>query len=226
MRKVAQPLTRILEKSGRGWFLSFREKVIAELKTRKLSEAEIEMEANIMVMDEYLKRVYNGIRSCPETTCTGQDVDRLLIEQAQLYVLMHRALDIVSIKMETELRDIKKYFVGEWPVLSRYFRNDVSYECKLFKSSTCTHVGNYVMHCSYLFIRDSAWIKGQMDKAQCKFIEENKWLPHEISLELFKQHFLKQHTYFLARDLAFMRDVTQLPVIKSNQLWIYLTINK
>ncbi|ODM94685.1 hypothetical protein Ocin01_11990 [Orchesella cincta] len=178
MRKVASPLTRILEKSGRGWFLSFREKVIAELKTRKLSEAEIEMEANIMVMDEYLKRVYNGVRSCPEITCTGQDVDRLLIEQAQLYVLMHRALDIVSIKMEMELRDIKKYFVGEYPILSR----------------------------------DSSWMKEQMDRAQKKFIEENKWLPHEISVELFKQHFLKQHTYFLSRDLAFMRDTE--PVLR------------
>lgn len=178
MRKVAGPLGRILEKSGRGWFLSFREKVIQELKTRKLSEAEIEMEANIMVMEEYLKRVYNGIRSCGEVTCTGQDVDRLLIEQAQLYVLMHRALDIVSIKMETELRDIRKYFVGEYPILSR----------------------------------DSTWMKGQMEKAQKKFIEENKWLPHEISLDLFKQHFLKQHTYFLARDLAFMRDTE--PVLR------------
>lgn len=41
-------------------------------------------------MDEYLKRVYNAIRACPEITTLGQDIDRLLIEQAQLYVFMHR----------------------------------------------------------------------------------------------------------------------------------------
>ncbi len=43
-----------------------------------------------MVMDEYLKRVYNSVRSCPEIQVVGPDVDRLLIEQAHLYVLMHR----------------------------------------------------------------------------------------------------------------------------------------
>lgn len=41
-RKIGQPLGRILEKCSRGWFLSFRENVIAELKTRKMTESEVE----------------------------------------------------------------------------------------------------------------------------------------------------------------------------------------
>lgn len=45
---------------------------------------------------------------------------------------------------------------------------------------------------------------------QAKFCEDNIWLPHEMSLELCQQQALKQHKYFLARDLAFMRDVSQL----------------
>lgn len=41
-RKIGQPLGKILEKCSRGWFLQFRETVIAELKNRKTNESELE----------------------------------------------------------------------------------------------------------------------------------------------------------------------------------------
>ena len=105
---------KILEKCSRGWFLSFRETVIAELKNRKTNESEIEavsflekiliiwekvtigstyvafQEANLMVTDEYLRRVYNAVLTSADIRALGNEVDKLLMEQGHFYVLMHR----------------------------------------------------------------------------------------------------------------------------------------
>lgn len=42
MKKALPILMNILERETRGWFLHFRERLIAELRTRKLPDEEIE----------------------------------------------------------------------------------------------------------------------------------------------------------------------------------------
>lgn len=42
MRKALPILVGILERETRGWFLHFRERLIAELRAQKLSDEEIE----------------------------------------------------------------------------------------------------------------------------------------------------------------------------------------
>lgn len=42
MKKALPVLVNILEKEARGWFLHFREKVVADLKAQNLSEYEVE----------------------------------------------------------------------------------------------------------------------------------------------------------------------------------------
>lgn len=42
MKKALPVLVNILEKEARGWFLHFREKVIADLKAQNLSDYEVE----------------------------------------------------------------------------------------------------------------------------------------------------------------------------------------
>lgn len=48
MKKALPVIMGLLERETRGWFLHFREKLIYELKTQKLSDEEIE-KVNILV---------------------------------------------------------------------------------------------------------------------------------------------------------------------------------
>ncbi|KFB52051.1 AGAP004423-PA-like protein [Anopheles sinensis] len=52
MRRALPILVGILEKETRGWFLHFRERLISELRERKMSDAEIEEEVNDAVMKD------------------------------------------------------------------------------------------------------------------------------------------------------------------------------
>lgn len=49
MKKALPVLVNILEKEARGWFLHFREKVVADLKAQNLSEYEVEKVSNYLV---------------------------------------------------------------------------------------------------------------------------------------------------------------------------------
>lgn len=90
MRKALPVLVAILERETRGWFLHFRERLIAELRLQKKQDAEIEKEVNEAVMKEYLQRVYNSILSHPDILALGEGIAELLVQQAQSVVLMHR----------------------------------------------------------------------------------------------------------------------------------------
>lgn len=61
MRRALPILNSILEREARGWFLHFRERLLAELRARKLADEELEREANAAVTREYLSRVYAAI---------------------------------------------------------------------------------------------------------------------------------------------------------------------
>lgn len=90
MRKALPILVGILEKETRGWFLHFRERLIAELRERKMTDAEIEEEVNDAVMKEYLQRVYTSILSNSDLADLGDAVPQLLVQQAQSVVIMHK----------------------------------------------------------------------------------------------------------------------------------------
>ncbi|KAK8396821.1 hypothetical protein O3P69_005057 [Scylla paramamosain] len=95
MKKALPILVSILEKEARGWFLHFREKVIADLKAQNLSDYEIE-KGNRLVQEEYLGRVYSAILAHPSLLELGHSVPALLVSHAKAVLLMHRALDEVE----------------------------------------------------------------------------------------------------------------------------------
>lgn len=109
MRKALPILVAILERETRGWFLHFRERLIAELRAEKMPDEDIErvnffpyyfltylyfykylQEVNEAVMKEYLHRVYNSILSHPDLQALGEGISQLLVQQARCVVLMHR----------------------------------------------------------------------------------------------------------------------------------------
>lgn len=90
MKKALPILKGILERETRGWFLHFRERLIAELREKKLSDAEIEEEVNEAVMKEYLQRIYSAILNNSELVDLGEHIPELLIQQAQSVVIMHK----------------------------------------------------------------------------------------------------------------------------------------
>lgn len=90
MRRALPVVNDILERETRGWFLHFRERLIAEMKERKLSDKEIEEEVNDAVMREYLQRVYNVILSNDALKALGDGIPELLVQQAQSVVIMNK----------------------------------------------------------------------------------------------------------------------------------------
>lgn len=119
MKRALPILVSILERETRGWFLHFRERLIAELRTRKLPDDEIEKEVNQAVMREYLQRVYTSILTHPEILALGEGIAQLLVQQAQSVVLMHRAVENVQNKLSKTKENLKQRMELSHPVLSR-----------------------------------------------------------------------------------------------------------
>ncbi|XP_057659864.1 uncharacterized protein LOC130896097 isoform X1 [Diorhabda carinulata] len=119
MRKLLPILVSILERETRGWFLHFRERLIAELRTQKMPDEDIEKEVNEAVMKEYLQRVYNSILSHPDIMALGEDFGQLLVQQAQSVVLMHRAVENVQHRLYKSQEEVKVRLCNTHPVLSR-----------------------------------------------------------------------------------------------------------
>ncbi|CAL4076369.1 unnamed protein product, partial [Meganyctiphanes norvegica] len=172
MKKALPVLVGILEKEARGWFLHFREKVVADLKAQNLNEYEIEKEGNRMVQEEYLRRVYSAIAGNPLLMELGHNIPPLLISHAKAVLLMHRALDEVE----------RIYEEGE-----RSRREELK-------------------HTHPIFSRIEPWLAAELSATYDVLSEQHKWRPHEHSLALCREHELQQHSYFLQRDLAFMRE--------------------
>ncbi|KAF5280931.1 hypothetical protein FQA39_LY17937 [Lamprigera yunnana] len=108
MRKALPTLVAILERETRGWFLHFRERLIAELRAQKKPDEDIEKEVNEAVMREYLQRVYSNIYSHPDLTALGEGIPQLLVEQAQSIVLMHKALENIQHRLFKSQESMKR----------------------------------------------------------------------------------------------------------------------
>lgn len=96
MRRSLPILVQILERETRGWFLHFRERLVAELRAQKMPDEDIEKEVNEAVQKEYLQRVYSSIMSHPDLLGLGEGVTQLLVQQAESFVLMHKAVESVQ----------------------------------------------------------------------------------------------------------------------------------
>ncbi|XP_053697381.1 uncharacterized protein LOC128744410 [Sabethes cyaneus] len=119
MRKALPILVGILEKETRGWFLHFRERLIAELRERKMTDSEIEEEVNDAVMKEYLQRVYTSILSNNDLALLGENIPQLLVQQAQSVVIMHKAVDKIQKELRKSREEQQKLLQEDHPVLSR-----------------------------------------------------------------------------------------------------------
>ncbi|KAL4132482.1 hypothetical protein QTP88_009622 [Uroleucon formosanum] len=119
MKKALPVIMGLLERETRGWFLHFREKLIYELKMQKLSDEEIEKSVNEAVMKEYLQRVYKSIVNNVELQMLGDGIPKLLINQAQCIVLMHRAVENVQRKIIKQKNTLSQRMQYTYPVLSR-----------------------------------------------------------------------------------------------------------
>ncbi|KAB0793481.1 hypothetical protein PPYR_13101 [Photinus pyralis] len=172
MRKALPTLVAILERETRGWFLHFRERLIAELRAQKLPDEDIEKEVNEAVMREYLQRVYNSIHSHPDIVSLGEGIPKLFVEQAQSIVLMHKALENVQHRLLKSQENVKTRLCNTHPVLSRI----------------------------------TPWLQSRLLAAEQKFKNDNQWSGHEEGLTLCNSERLHQASYFLNRDLAFMRE--------------------
>lgn len=90
LRKALPVVNEVLEKESRGWFLHFRERLIAELRDKKLSDLDIQEEVNEAAMREYLQRVYNAILTNDHLKSLGDGIPELLVQQAQSVVIMNK----------------------------------------------------------------------------------------------------------------------------------------
>lgn len=119
MKKALPFLVSILERETRGWFLHFRERLISELRSKKLPDEEIEKEVNAAVMSEYLQRVYSSVLAHPGLQALGEGIPELLVRQAQSVVLMHRAVEHVQQKLAKTKESLRKRIETMYPVMSR-----------------------------------------------------------------------------------------------------------
>ncbi|KAK7072695.1 hypothetical protein SK128_010140, partial [Halocaridina rubra] len=119
MKKALPILVSILEKEARGWFLHFREKVVADLKSQNLSDYEVEKQGNHLVQEEYLNRVYTAILAHPTLQELGHSIPTLLVSHAKAVLLMHRALDEVERIYEEGERARREELRHTHPIFSR-----------------------------------------------------------------------------------------------------------
>lgn len=172
MRKALPILVGILERETRGWFLHFRERLITELREKKMNDTEIEEEVNEAVMREYLQRVYSSILNHPDLAQIAERLPQLLVQQAQSVVIMYKAVEKVQKELKRTQTKHERYLINEYPVFSKI----------------------------------TSWLKKKLELAECAQISKNMWSAHDEALKMCTKHNLQQTTYFLSRDLAFMRD--------------------
>ncbi|XP_022219927.2 uncharacterized protein LOC111072385 isoform X2 [Drosophila obscura] len=171
MRKALPILIGILERETRGWFLHFRERLIAELRAKKLNDKEIEEEVNEAVMKEYLQRVYSSIVGNAKLAELGTGVPELLVQQAQSVVIMYKAVDKVQQDIKRTREDHQKCLANDHSVLSRvapWLRSKLrnAEENRLYKCAWSAHeealkmcTQHQLHQTAYFLSRDLAFMK-------------------------------------------------------------------
>lgn len=117
--------------------------------------------------------MYSSILSHPDLIQLGESVTQLLVQQAQSFVLMYRAVESVQRRLAKSKELLKLRMTRAHPVLSRI----------------------------------GPWMRAQLRQHQQRFVTDNQWSAHDEALALCTAERLHQTTYFLSRDLAFMKEV-------------------
>ena len=91
------------------------------------------------MMQEYLQRVYSSIMSHSNIAALGDGINRLLVQQAQSVVLMHRAVENVQRRLTATKESLRSQIEHEHPVLSRIgpWMRDRMYEAEANFTEEC-----------------------------------------------------------------------------------------
>jgi len=119
MSRAKPGLMKIMEKEAQGWFPDFREKIISELKSRNLSNYELEHEANKKISNEYVRRVCSAVLSSEGLNAIGKGIPKLLVEQVKAGVIFQEALENTEQMLSDKQKDEEKSLKENYPIRSK-----------------------------------------------------------------------------------------------------------
>ena len=172
MGRAKPILMKILENEAHGWFPDLRERIIFELKTKNMSNSEIEHEANKRISSEYVRRVCEAIHESEDLDKIGPGISRLLTDQVRAGVIYQEALEATEQILNKRQAEEERFLKEQFPIRSK-------------------------IH---------SWLTQRLMKRKTENILANQWTAHSLALDSCKRAGLKQHAYFLSRDLSFLQD--------------------
>ena len=119
MGRAKPVLMKILEREAHGWFPDFREKIIFEMKSKNLSQSEMEHEANKRISAEYVRRVCAAIAESEDIAAIGPGIAALLTAQVRAGVIYQEALESTEQSLNTRQREEERFLRERCPVRSR-----------------------------------------------------------------------------------------------------------
>ena len=119
MGRAKPVLMKILEREAHGWFPDFREKIIFEMKSKNLSQSEMEHEANKRISAEYVRRVCAAIADSEDIAAIGPGIAALLTAQVRAGVIYQEALESTEQSLNTRQREEERFLRERCPVRSR-----------------------------------------------------------------------------------------------------------
>ena len=128
MGRAKPVLMKILEREAHGWFPDFREKIIFEMKSKNLSQSEMEHEANKRISAEYVRRVCGAIEDSEDIAAIGPGIAALLTAQVRAGVIYQEALESTEQSLNTRQREEERFLRERCPVRSRIVPQKVTSE--------------------------------------------------------------------------------------------------
>ena len=129
MGRAKPVLMKILEREAHGWFPDFREKIIFEMKSKNLSQSEMEHEANKRISAEYVRRVCGAIADSEDIAAIGPGIAALLTAQVRAGVIYQEALESTEQSLNTRQREEERFLRERCPVRSRIVLQKAPSEC-------------------------------------------------------------------------------------------------
>ena len=129
MGRAKPVLMKILEREAHGWFPDFREKIIFEMKSKNLSQSEMEHEANKRISAEYVRRVCAAIADSEDIAAIGPGIAALLTAQVRAGVIYQEALESTEQSLNTRQREEERFLRERCPVRSRIVLQKAPSEC-------------------------------------------------------------------------------------------------
>lgn len=112
-------LSSILDRGSRGWYVQFRLKMMQDLQGQGLSNEEMSKRINDAIMEEYLDRVFDAIKSNTELENLQEGIGSLLVDQAKSVLTMKKAVENVKDKMTKHKTELKSHLKAKYSIKSR-----------------------------------------------------------------------------------------------------------